>query len=269
MLFGGDFFHTDKVLDLKIFIGVCQILKQFGKPTYFIVGNHDVYGNSLNYYNQSSLNFIATLLPQLFVPLFEDVQLDDVILYGCHSYNDLQYSINRVEKNNKLQVMLDHHMIYDKSIPCAKVITPSELGANNLDLILTGHVHMGYQMQTFGNTVYYNPGSLVRTSSDLKNMKVKMAIIQSDGKQFKLDNYYLSLLDGNSIFKENIFSGVQKIAQLQQSNQSQDVIQSLKQFQSLKASSSSIFELLNKIAKNENVQEKVVRYINRFEKKLT
>ena len=96
-----------------------------------------------------------------------------------------------------------------------------------------------------------------------------MAIIQSDGKQFKLDNYYLSLLDGNSIFKENIFSGVQKIAQLQQSNQSQDVIQSLKQFQSLKASSSSIFELLNKIAKNENVQEKVVNYINRFEKKLT
>lgn len=268
MLFGGDFFHNEKVLDLKIFVNVCEIMKQFGKPTYFIVGNHDVYGNSLNYYKQSSLNFIATLIPEYFVPLFDVVQLDDVILYGCHSYNDLEYTINSVQRReDKLQIMLDHHMIYDKSIPNAQVVTPKEIGENNLDLILSGHVHMGYQIQTFGKTTYYNPGSLTRMSSDAKDMKVKMAVINNTGKQYTIEQYFPKILDGDLVFKENVFSGIQKIAKLEQNSESTDLIQSLKHFQTLKASSSSIFELLNKIAVQQNVEQDVVKYINKFEVK--
>lgn len=266
MLFGGDFFHTQKVLDLKIFVTVCEIMKQFGKPTYFIVGNHDVYGNSLNYYKQSSLNFIATLIPQYFIPLFDNVQLKDVVLYGCHSYNDLQYTINNIQRRqDKLQILLDHHMIYDKSIPNAKVVTPKQVGQNNLDLILTGHVHMGYQMQKIGRTVYYNPGSLTRMSADAKDMKVKMAVINNNCKQFSIQQYFPKILDGNVIFKQNVFSGVEKIAKLQQNNESADLIQSLKHFQTLKASSSSIFQLLNKIAVEQNIEKDVVSYINKFE----
>lgn len=268
MLFGGDFFHTEKVMDLKIFITVCEIMKDFGKPTYFIVGNHDVYGNSLNYYKQSSLNFIATLIPQYFIPLFNTVELDDVILYGCHSYNDLEYTINSIQRrDDKLQIMLDHHMIYDKSIPCAQVVTPKELGQNNLDLILTGHVHMGYQIQKFGRTSYYNPGSLTRMSADAKNMKVKMAIVTNEGKNFNIEQYFPKILDGDLVFKENVFSGIQKIAKLQEEKGSDDLIESLKHFQTLKASSSSIFQLLNKIAEEQKIEKDVVAYINRFQLK--
>lgn len=266
MLFGGDFFHTEKVMDLKIFVTVCEIMKDFGKPTYFIVGNHDVYGNSLNYYKQSSLNFIATLIPEYFVPLFNNIELNDVILYGCHSYNDLEYTINNIERNNdKLQVLLDHHMIYDKSIPNAQIVMPKQLGENNLDLILTGHVHLGYDIQRFGHTSYYNPGSLTRMSSDTKNMKVKMAIINNTGKQYTIEQYFPKILDGDLVFKENVFSGVEKIAKMQENEVAFDLVQSLKHFQSLKASSSSIFQLLNKIAVEQQVQKDVVDYINRFE----
>lgn len=269
MVFGGDFFQTEKVVDLKIFINVCKILKHFGKPTYFIVGNHDVYGNSLNYYKQSSLNFIATLIPEYFIPIFNPIELSDIILYGCHSYNDLNYTIEHIEKrNDKLQVLIDHHMIYNKSISCANVITPKELGSNNLDLILTGHVHMGYEAEKYGNTTYYNPGSLTRTSSDLKDMKVKMAVINTNGKNFTIDSYYPNIVDGDVIFKENIFSGIEKIAQLEKSdNTNTDMIETLKHFQSLKASSSTIFELLNKIAEEENISKDIVQYINKFERK--
>lgn len=268
MLFGGDFFHTEKVLDLKIFVKVCQIMKQFGKPTYFIVGNHDVYGNSLNYYKQSSLNFIATLIPQYFIPLFNPIQLDDVILYGCHSYNDLEYTIRNIPvRQDKLQILIDHHMIYDKSIPNAKVITPKQLGQNNLDLILTGHVHMGYQMQEYGKTTYYNPGSLTRMSSDMKNFKVKMAIFTTKDKNFTIEQYFPKILEGDLVFKQNIFSGIQKIAKLQEQHESTDLIQSLKHFQTLKASSSSIFELLNKIAEQQNIEKDIVDYINKFKVK--
>lgn len=269
MVFGGDFFHNEKVLDLKIFVGVCEILKNFGKPTYFIVGNHDVYGNSLNYYKQSSLNFIATLIPQFFKPIFQDIQLQDVILYGCHSYNDLQYTINRIQRReDKLQVMIDHHMIYDKNIPSTQVFTPKQLGENNLDLILSGHVHMGYKLQKYGRTSYYNPGSLTRMSADLKNFKVKMAIINTDGKNFIIDQYFPHIIDGDLVFKENVFSGIEKIAKLQLKENKTDLIQQLKHFQTLKASSSSIFQLLNKIAVQQNIDKDVINYISKFQKKI-
>lgn len=268
MVFGGDFFHTDKVVDLKIFVTVCELLRNFGKPTYFIVGNHDVYGNSLNYYKQSSLNFIATLIPQYFKPIFEDIELDDIVLYGCHSYNDLNYSIENIKRRqDKLQVMIDHHMIYDKSIPSTQIFMPKQLGENNLDLILSGHVHMGYKLQSYGKTSYYNPGSLTRMSADQKDFKVKMAIISTQKKSLKIDQYYPSILDGDLIFKQNIFSGIEKIAKLQVQQQKTDLIQELKHFQTLKASSSSIFQLLNKIAVENNIDQSVVKYINRFQKK--
>ena len=62
MTCGGDIFNTEKIIDLHIFLGLIEIMKGFGKPTYFIIGNHDIYGNSLNTYKNSSLNFVASLI---------------------------------------------------------------------------------------------------------------------------------------------------------------------------------------------------------------
>lgn len=266
MTFGGDFFHTHKVLDIGIIVSVCEILKQFGKPTYVLIGNHDIYGNSLNGYHDSTLSLLCTILPQLFVPLFNPIQLDDIIIYGCNTFNDLQYTIQHIEKRqDKFQLMLDHHMIYDKGINGTTIIHPKQLGENNLDLILSGHVHMGYPLYTYGNTSYYNPGSLSRTSRDLKDMKVSMAIISTNKKKFELGNFYPQILDGQTIFKQSVFSGIERITKLQQQHDVNS-IESFKHFQQLKYSSSSIFELLGKLGSEKNISEDVINYINGFKK---
>ena len=154
-------------------------------------------------------------------------------------------------------------MIYDKGINGTTVIHPKQLGSNNFDLVLTGHVHMGYKLYTYDNTSYYNPGSLARTSRDLKDMKVSMAIIETKNKTFTLDNFYPEILDSSLIFKDNIFSGIQKVNKLQKERQINSV-QSLKHFQQLKYSSSSIFELLKKIGEQKKIEASVINYINRF-----
>ena len=268
MTFGGDFFHTHKVIDIQIIVTICQILKQFGKPTYVLIGNHDIYGNSLNGFHDSTLNLLCTILPDLFIPLLNTVQLDDIIIYGCNTFNDLDYTIEHIEKReDKFKLMLDHHMIYDKGINGTTVIHPKQIGQNNLDLILTGHVHNGYPLYTYGNTSYYNPGSFVRTSRDLKDLKVSMAVVQTNGKKFKLTNFYPQILQGDLVFKQNIFSGIEKVTKLQQQeNRDINSVQSLKHFQQLKSSSSSIFQLLNKIGNQNNVDKDVLNYIDRFKK---
>lgn len=268
MTFGGDFFHTNKVLDMKILVTVCQILKQFGKPTYVLIGNHDIYGNSLNGFHDSTLNLLCTILPDLFIPLLNPIQLQDIIIYGCNTFNDLDYTINQIViDDNKFQLLLDHHMIYDKGINGTTIIHPKQIGQNSLDLILSGHVHMGYKLYSYGRTSYYNPGSLSRTSKDLKDLKVSMAIIQTNKKNFKLSNYYPQVLQGGLIFKQNIFSGIQKVVQLQKNQQHDiDSIQSFKKFQQLKYSSSSIFQLLQKLGIQHNTDKQIIKYINKFKK---
>ncbi len=268
MVCGGDIFNTEKVMDLNIFLGLVDIMYNFGKPTYFIIGNHDIYGNSLNTYKDSSLNFISSLIPKLLIPIFDKVELDDIILYGCNTFNNVNYCIDHIPENsNKFQVLIDHHMLYDKRMPGAEVIYIKDLGSNNADLVLSGHVHMGYKLQKFGNTSYFNPGSLLRTASDLKKLKVKMGVIENKGKDFSLDLFFPTIVDGDLIFKENVFSGIEKIAKMEMEERDVNSVESLKHFLELKESSSGVFDLLERIAHENNTDHKIIDFINRFKRK--
>lgn len=265
MVCGGDVFNTHTVISLNIFIGLIEVMYSFGKPTYFIVGNHDIYGNSFNSYKISPLNFIASAIPNLFIPIFDAIELDDVILYGCNTFNNLQYCIDHIPVNDKkFQVLVDHHMLYDKNIPNAQVIHLNDVGSNNADLILSGHVHMGYKLQKIGSTSYFNPGALLRTSYDLRNLEVKMGVIENEGKNFKIDLFFPKKVDGKLIFKENIFSGIEKIAQMELKPQKDGAIDSLKHFLELKESSLSVFDLLERIAIENNKDPKIMGFINKF-----
>lgn len=267
MICGGDVFNTEKIMDLKIFLGLLEIMSDFGKPTYFIIGNHDIYGNSLNTYKDCSLNFISSLIPNLLIPIFDKIELDDIILYGCNTFNNIHYCLDHIEKNSeKLQVLIDHHMLYDKKIPGADVIFIKDLKKNNADLVLSGHVHMGYKIQKEKDTTYFNPGSLLRTSCDLKNLKVKMGIIESVGKKFEIDLFFPTIVEGDLIFKENIFSGIEKLSKMQLNESSSNSAESLKHFLELKDSSINVFDLLSKIAKENNIDPNIMKFIYKFNK---
>lgn len=264
MLHGGDVFNTHKISSYDLLLELRDIIDSVSFPTYFIVGNHDVYGLSFSYYNKSTLYFMSRICKN-FIPIMDSIELDELVLYPCHTWNDPEYCIKQKQSINKPKVLLVHHLL-DCGENSFTNLDTKNFGETDYDLILAGDLHNGFGLHSFGKTSYYNPSSLARTSRTYINNKPKMGVFTLKDKKFELEEFVIDVLNGNQIFKEELFKNINE-DNYEGMNMTEESMELINNFKQIKAKSDSIFSLIDNFIQKENIPQEVINYIYTFKDK--
>ncbi|NLY08469.1 MAG: metallophosphoesterase [Tissierellia bacterium] len=175
VIHGGDIFDRPDISPsvvkkyIPIFLG-------FGKPIYFIAGNHDVYGYNLNTLNRTLLGLLTEfgLFKELNnKPIIWEKNGKKVQITG-ESYN---YLIDK-EKNREAYILRNrleeadfaihvaHGFLTDLKLSPLIPHTPiDEVLETKADLTLSGHYHTGYGLIEKNGKLFLNPGGVVRISN--------------------------------------------------------------------------------------------------------
>lgn len=71
---------------------------------------------------------------------------------------------------------------------------------NNCDLVVNGHIHNYIPPQEVGNTIWYNPGNIIRTSISLSDENPSVSKISLIDDQINIERIYLKYKDKKDVF---------------------------------------------------------------------
>ncbi len=180
IIHGGDLFDRPDTAP-SVVSDFIKVLKTYPKPIYIVAGNHDLYGHNPQTLSRTMLGIliasgIVNLIPE--EPIFLKDQ-DDVVLQLSGMNFDYDIDLNDPE-NSAYQVVkcpeadyalhLVHGMLLDKPVFESGYTLIEEL-ETEADITATGHYHLGFGVQQYKNKYFVNPGSLVRASADIKEIK--------------------------------------------------------------------------------------------------
>lgn len=186
---GGDLFDRPDV-SVRTVGEFGTIFQKFNKPIFIISGNHDIYGHNPNTLGRSMLGLLSEL--DIFHIIHKDEPIivkDDKIkvqisgspyIYNIDNEEKELYHPKRLEEVDK-HILLIHSMLLEK--PFIESIDYSlidQVQDEDIDLVLSGHYHTGYGKIRYKNTLFINPGSLVRISSTKpeRNRIPQVAIVE-------------------------------------------------------------------------------------------
>lgn len=186
---GGDLFDRPDVA-IRTVGEFGTLFQKFEKPTFIISGNHDIYGHNPNTLGRSMLGLLSKLDVFHIIRKDEPIIVKDKDLKIQISGSPYVYNIDSEEKNlyhpKRLEdidkhILIIHSMLLEK--PFIESIAYSlieEVQDDNIDIVLSGHYHTGYGKIKYNNTLFVNPGSLVRISSSKPERKriPQVAIIE-------------------------------------------------------------------------------------------
>jgi len=262
-VFAGDMFDSHRIYSYDTINELLDIMEDFGKKTYFIMGQHDLYGYSKDTYPKSTLRFVEKRSRGLFELVVDNVELDNCIIHASHVYDKVAERLSSIEKSDKFQITLVHELLNNKTA-MFDVVATNDLPDNNVDLVLSGDLHDGYDFHEIGGTSYYNPGSIARTKNSKSNRKknVKCGLFtvdkQSDGFHIDLKEVELtSMLSAEEVFKKDMLEDIDE-------NYSINVDEFVKEIEELDVETIEIFELVMIVGKQTNVDESLMDYIMKF-----
>lgn len=190
-LCGGDLFDSPNCPTWMVY-KLVEIFKTYPAPIYGIVGNHDIYGWELKSIDRSQIGVLiaAGVYKSLdLMPATEQLKIGRFDITGGPldnkdaSIDSLFRFVDANEDPDRISIHLIHHSILPSSRYLQGGIRVEDIDpAVNLDLLLVGHVHMGYgEHVSAGGTCVYNAGSLARVTRDENgyvNDQVKILLIQ-------------------------------------------------------------------------------------------
>ncbi len=179
VLVGGDWVH--RFNDRSTVINsMMNILRLSNKGVFGIVGNHDIYGHNYEVINDVITGALfasglVTLLNE--VPLLVKENGITVQLTGTNYKPDIDrdkssYTIKKHPEADQA-IHLTHSFLLANPWPniAADKFTVIDDVQTEADVICIGHDHRGFGIQQRNATVFTNPGSLGRISSDLVELK--------------------------------------------------------------------------------------------------
>lgn len=263
MINGGDTFDAPPLNSfdvVEMIHHLVDIFREYGKPTYFIIGNHDIYGNNPDRYKKSALRYLERMSNGLFVLVNDELELPDCVIHACHTYHSPMRLIPSVPPSDKFQIVVDHHLLHDKE-ESFNVISTKDIGKTNANLVLSGDLHCGYPFHYSDGTAYYNPGSLSRSSTHHIDRIVKMGVFD----YYKLDlgwmidfsEYIPKQRPGREIFKENIIQKKTKKLEIDSST-------FINNFAEIKKRSVDIFQLLEAVSIQDKKPKELMDFIKEF-----
>lgn len=222
-----------------------ELINSLKVPIYSICGNHDLKGNTINNYKESSISILERLCSSLIIPMSDSLNFGNIRIYFSHYGNDNFIIENK--DDSKYNIIVAHSMIVD-SYCMFEAIDVNSVNTN-ADLIITGHNH-----QKFYKNNVYNAGALLRLSSAKGDMdrKVEVGIFNSDTKQ--ITQVELDIADYTEVFDVDTANKKQQIL-------NESVIQELSDIISNVTSTSDI---INIVISEEGLTDEEIRDVNSY-----
>lgn len=262
VLHGGDLFDRPDV-SVSIVSDFAKIFQSFNVPIYIISGNHDIYGHNPDTLNRTMLGLlcnigILNLVNNKKIILEKDIKAQltgSPYIYSMDDKSNLDYYIvKEVDPSCKYAIHMTHGFLIDK--PFLKEVPHTlveDILSTKADITLGAHYHYGFKTVFKDGKYFINPGALIRISNSLIeiNRKPKVNIIELTDDGITVEDYYLkSAKPGNEVMdrsemERHKFKGI-KMAEFK------EIIDSSVDFKNM-----DIFELLLKISKDNNIEDKV------------
>lgn len=231
-------------------------------PIIGVAGNHELFGESLVSLPKTSINFLnevgliqfATKENPIYFYTEDGLK---IAITGTHYHNgmDKPKHINDYiveEKLGDYHIHIVHGYLTNKSFGTLFRHTTVDQIAHETkaDLTITGHDHIGFNLLEVDGKYFVNPGSPVRLTNDMKEIKRKPKVLLIDITKeggLKVKNIYLkSAQDGEEVLDRT------KIQQKQERSDKIQQIKSTVQKASLRKGT-DITEIIAYIAENKNL----------------
>ena len=212
VIHGGDLFDRPDV-SISLVTKFAKILNTIKVPIYIISGNHDIFGHNPKTLNRTMLGLISELNVLNIINENEKVFLEkDKIkiqltgqpyTYDIDNPNDKShYIVREVVDGVDYSINIVHGMLLDKpfikGVPYTLV---DDIKSTLADITLSGHYHSGFEKVEIDGKYFLNPGSIVRVSNSLREIKRKPKVVIIDLKE-KIDisyRYLTTALNGEQV----------------------------------------------------------------------
>ena len=212
VIHGGDLFDRPDV-SISLVSKFSKILNKIQVPIYIVSGNHDIFGHNPKTINRTMLGLICDLNVLNIINEGEKILLEkdnirvqltgQPYVYNIDDPNDKShYIVKYIEPKTNFSIHVVHGMLLDKpfikGIPYTLV---DDIKDTLSDITLSGHYHSGFEKVEIDNKLFLNPGSIVRISNSLKEIKrrPKVVIMELEDKIDISYVYLSSALDGESV----------------------------------------------------------------------
>lgn len=212
VLHGGDLFdRPDSAIKPTSEVG--KILSSFNMPIYIVAGNHDIFGYNTKTLNRTMLglldNFhVLNIISEDGILLNSD-EVSILVLGKDYSSDiDLNKENYIIKKSNlkydaDIVINIVHGFLTDrpflKQVPHVLI---GEITDTEADITLAGHYHTGFKTQYIDGKFFSNPGSMVRISNSLGEIKRKPKFLELNITKDNIvikDVYLKSAKDGEEV----------------------------------------------------------------------
>ena len=156
------------------------------RPTYGIIGNHDIFHKNIATVGRSMLGFMNRLGLYNFLEKEKAVFFEEngckVAVTGSH-YNALIDTAKRDdyivdEKQGDIHIHLVHGSLTDKDYGRLYEHTPiKEISHTKADITLCGHEHVGFGVVELDGKVFANTGSTFRMTAERNDMERRPSVL--------------------------------------------------------------------------------------------
>lgn len=192
----GDILHSNQIPDWVIHKFIEKTCKNLHREFYFIVGNHD--HDSDNWENEK----IG------YLPYIDKIQHlndrhapSDIVILGCNHWDN-------VPLKKDVDLLVTHHdfNVTEKTVIVDGQPKPiiSRYPKAACRVWLNGHIHYGHSPTQIGNTLYINPGSLMRMdrSQEILDHQPQIALLQLAKDSVKCNTLIVPHLPASEIFHD-------------------------------------------------------------------
>lgn len=192
ILHGGDIFHSPN-LSPAVVRQFADLFHRASAPIYAIAGNHDIYGHNPQTVPRTMLGLLdafgAIRLLDSENPLLLEKKGTKVQVTGTPFHYDLDKRPINLDytatnsTNADYCIHMVHGMLVDRTFPEGVAHTTIQQVwelETDWDILLTGHYHAGFEMQTRQGKYIVNPGALARIHSQKAEMNRMPQVVLMD-----------------------------------------------------------------------------------------
>jgi DNA repair exonuclease SbcCD nuclease subunit len=216
IIHGGDWFDRPDISP-SIVREFAKIIRDFNRPVYSVAGNHDIYGHNPSTIKRTMLGLLEGIGLVNLINFDESVILNKdgikVQLKGSPYRYDIdgeyfkKYYVLKKDKEFDYLINIVHGMLLKKPFfEGIQYTLVEDILKTEADITLAGHYHSGFGIEKKENKYFINPGSIIRITNTLSEMKRKPKIIIIDLEEtIKIREILLkSALDGEEVLDRTI-----------------------------------------------------------------
>lgn len=248
---GGDIFDKYCSHSHPMILRARDVFKSSNLITYYIIGQHDILGYERSTVKGSNLAFLSKICDGKLVEIVDHLSVCGVNLYASHVDQKPEEVLSSVQKSKDPNIVISHSLLSDKAV--IGQIDVRNFSQTNADLVLSGDLHCGFGPFESKGTLFYNPGSLARTSKEHRRPKVCAITLSKIMETWSVDieDFYLEC-------EEYPFPEEEKKVEVSKDQDSGTYIEAFKKF---KSESKDIFERLDKVGNAHGIDRNILIYI--------